>query len=340
MIPSVNAKTNETAGIVMDLNTGRILYAKNENKKQLIASTTKIMTAIIAIEKGELNKKITVGSEVLKMYGTNIYIEVGEEITLLDLIYGLLLRSGNDASVAIANSISKSETEFVKEMNKMALKLGMKNTFFENPHGLDEETKNYSTAYDMAILMKYAYKNELYRKISATKKYETKTTKKKYLWYNRNKLLSNYEFCTGGKNGYTPNAGKTLVTTAKKNEMELVAVTLNDENIYETQKKLYETMFKEYKNYKIIEKSNFFIDKNFINKEYYLKNDYIYPLKEDEIDKVTTIVNINNKNSEKVGKIDIFLSNKKIGTIPIYEKRSKKKEANTLLEKLKSLIFR
>ena len=147
----------------MDLTTGRILYDNQSNKKQLIASTTKIMTAIIAIEQGDLNEKIIIGNEILKMYGTNIYIEVGEKIKLIDLLYGLLLRSGNDAAIAIATAISNTEEEFVNEMNKMAEKLGMKNTVFENPHGLDEETKNYSTAYDMAILMKYANKNKIYK---------------------------------------------------------------------------------------------------------------------------------------------------------------------------------
>ena len=230
-MPTTKAESKKTSGIVMDLTTGRILYDNQSNKKQLIASTTKIMTAIIAIEQGDLNEKIIIGNEILKMYGTNIYIEVGEKIKLIDLLYGLLLRSGNDAAIAIATAISNTEEEFVNEMNKMAEKLGMKNTVFENPHGLDEETKNYSTAYDMAILMKYANKNKIYKKISSTTKYETKTTNKIYLWYNRNKLLTNYEYCTGGKNGYTPSAGKTLVTTAKKNEMELVAVTLNDNNI-------------------------------------------------------------------------------------------------------------
>ena len=205
-------------------------------------------------------------------------------------------------------------------MNKMAEKLGMKNTVFENSHGLDEKTKNYSTAYDMAILMKYANKNKIYKKISSTTKYETKTTNKIYLWYNRNKLLTNYEYCTGGKNGYTPSAGKTLVTTAEKNGMQLVTVTLNDNNIYETQKRLYEKIFNDYQNYKIIDKENFFIDKNFINIDYYLKQDFIYPLTKEEIDEIVTVVKINNKDSKKIGVIDIFLSEKKIGSIPIYRK--------------------
>ena len=338
-IPTIYAESKKTTGIVMDLKTGRILYENQSTEKQLIASTTKIMTAIIAIEKGELNKSVIIGNEILKMYGTNIYIEVGEEIKLIDLLYGLLLRSGNDAAVAIAVAVSKTEEEFVNEMNKMSEKLGMKNTFFQNPHGLDEKTKNYSTAYDMALLMKYANKNKIFKKISSTKIYETTTKNKKYLWYNRNKLLNNYEYCTGGKNGYTPSAGKTLVTTAEKDGMELVAVTLNDNNIYETQKKLYEKIFEEYKNYKIIDKKKFVIDQNFIDTDYFIKQDFIYPLTTEEKDNIETIVSITNTNSKEIGKIDIYLSDRKIGTVPIYRKIKEKKEVNSLLKKIKLFIF-
>ena len=155
---TVSADTAKST-IVMDLDSGRILYEKNANQKRLIASITKIMTAIVAIEEGDLTEKITVGEEVLSMYGTNIYVEVGEKMKLRDLLYGLLLRSGNDASVVIAKAIAGSEEKFVNLMNKKAQEIGMKNTIFKNPHGLDEETENYSTAYDMALLSKYAYKN-------------------------------------------------------------------------------------------------------------------------------------------------------------------------------------
>ena len=154
----------------MDLDSGRILYENNPNRKMLIASITKIMTAIVAIENGDLTKEITVGDEVLSMYGTNIYVEVGEKMKLRDLLYGLLLRSGNDASVVIAKAVGGSEEKFVELMNKKAKEIGMKNTIFRNPHGLDEETENYSTAYDMALLSRYAYKNKTYRNIVSTNK--------------------------------------------------------------------------------------------------------------------------------------------------------------------------
>ena len=156
------------SSIIVDLNSGRVLYENNADEERLIASITKIMTCIIAIEEGDLDKEIKAGEEILKMYGTSIYLELNEKMKLIDLLYGLMLRSGNDASVVIAKTVAGSEEDFVKMMNKKAKEIGMTNTTFSNPHGLDEETKNYSTARDMAKLSRYAYKNKTYRKIIGT----------------------------------------------------------------------------------------------------------------------------------------------------------------------------
>ena len=339
LIPVPRAQSNSSSSIVMDITSGRVLYEKNSHEKKLIASTTKILTAIIVLENAELNEYVQIGQEVLKMYGTNIYIEVGEKIKIIDLLYGLLLRSGNDAAVALAIATSGSEEKFIEEMNKKAKEIGMKNSLFLNPHGLDEETKNYSTAYDMALLMQYAYKNEIYNTISQTQKYIATTDKKTYLWYNRNKLLSNYEYCTGGKNGYTPTAGKTLVSTAKKNNMEVLIVTLNDNQIYTTHENLYEKIFSEYKNYKIIDKDEFYLDKNFVSEEVYLKNDFYYPLKEEEIEKIKTIVSIPKNNFSKKGNIIIYLNEQEIGKLPIYVSEKEKREEK-FFSKLKKLFIR
>lgn len=340
LFPTVTAQDTSKSSIVMDIDSGRILYEKNAHDKRLIASTTKILTAVVTLENiKDLNKEIEIGEEVLKMYGTNIYIEVGEKMKIIDLLYGLLLRSGNDAAVALAVAVSGSEEKFVQQMNVKAQEIGMKNSIFLNPHGLDEETKNYSTAYDMALLMKYAYQNEIYRKISGTKKITVSTGNKTYLWYNRNKLLDSYQYCTGGKNGYTPSAGKTLVTTATKDKLNLLVVTLNDGNIYTTHKNLYEMSFNKYKNYKIIDKETFRVDQNFVEDKLYIKKDFYYPLTEEELDKIKTVVSINNSNKTKKGQITIYLDNKKIGNIPIYKKeKSPKKES--FYSKIKSLFTR
>ena len=128
---SIKPVMASTSSIVMDLNTGRILYQKNIKEKKLIASTTKILTAIVTLENAPLEKEVTIGEEVLKMYGTNIYVEVGEKMKIKDLLYGLLLRSGNDAAIALAVAVSGSEEEFVKLMNKKAQEIGMKDSIFE-----------------------------------------------------------------------------------------------------------------------------------------------------------------------------------------------------------------
>lgn len=337
LLLNVYADTSKSS-IVMEMNTKRILYQKNANTKSLIASTTKIMTAIITIENTNLDEIVTVGKEILEMYGTNIYIEVGEKIKVKDLLYGLLLRSGNDAAIVLANYVGNKEEKFVEMMNIKAKELGMQNTTFENPHGLDDNTKNYSTAYDMAILSSYANKNKIYRQISKTKNYKTSTTNKSYIWYNRNKLLSQYEHCTGGKNGYTPKAGRTLVTTASKNNMDLTTVTLNDNNEYDTHIELYNKIFSKYKMYKIIDKEKFKISKEIYDGKVSIKESYYYPLTENEKDNITTEIIINKQEPEIIGYINVKLYEKTIGTINIY-KQDIKKENQTIFQRLKSYLF-
>ena len=317
-----------TSTIVMDIDSGRILYQKNSNEHRLIASITKIMTATLALESGKLEENVTAGEEVLKMYGTSIYMQMGETMTLEDLVYGLMLRSGNDAAVVIANYLAGSEEEFVKQMNQKAKEIGMTNTNFENSHGLDEETQNYSTAKDMALLSRYAYKNlETYREISGTYKHIVKTEDKTYLWYNRNKLLNSYEYCTGGKNGYTPSAGKTLVTTAEKDGLRLTIVTLNDGNEYENHKNLYEEMFDQYDLYQIIDKDSFSFSDEKLNGTAYIKESFYYPLTEEEAENTQIIAQMDPTiQTGKIGNISIRLYQEEIKKIPIYLKKAEKKK--------------
>ena len=313
------------SSIVMDLDSGRVLYQNNADEERLIASITKIMTCIIAIEERDLNSEVEAGEEILKMYGTSIYLELNEKMKLIDLLYGLMLRSGNDASVVIAKAVAGSEDEFVKLMNKKAKELGMTNTTFSNPHGLDEETKNYSTARDMAKLTSYAYKNKTYRKITGTEEYRVKTDNKSYLWYNRMKLLGDYKYCTGGKNGYTPSAGKTLVTTHKKGDLKITVVTLDDNDEYNNHERLAEYIFDNYSNYNIVDKKDF--DLVLDDNKYYVKKSFTYPLTEDEKDNVKVLASIDDSlNSGKVGNIKISLNNKTLKKIPIYIEEKKKKE--------------
>ena len=334
------AKDTSKSSIVMDMNTKRVLYEKNSNEKRLIASTTKIMTAILTIENSNINDKVEVGNEILSMYGTNIYLEIGEKIKIKDLLYGLLLRSGNDASVVLAKYIGGTEENFVKMMNNKAEELGMTNTVFSNPHGLDDYTKNYSTAYDMALLSSYANQNKTYRIISGTQKYTTQTDNKSYLWYNRNKLLSTYEYCTGGKNGYTPDAGRTLVTTAKKDKLSLTIVTLNDPNEYNTHQNLYNQIYKKYKMYKIIDKNNFKISKELYSGKIKLSNSFYYPLTNKEKQNIKTEITIleQTKATSQIGYVKIKLGENVIGIVDIY-KNEEKKEDISIFNKIKNYLF-
>lgn len=315
--------------IVMDIDSGRILYEKNINEKLLIASTTKIMTCIITLENSNIEDFITVGDEVLKMYGTNMYIEKGEKIKIKDLLYGLMLRSGNDAAETLAYN-TLGYDEFIKKMNDKAKEIGMKNTLFLNPHGLDESTENYSTAYDMALLSRYAYKNLIYRKIISTNKYVTKSNIKSYVFYNRMGLLNNYKYCVGGKNGYTPRAGKSLVSYAKKDDLVLSIVSLDDSSIYDNHISLYNKYFKKYKNYKILDKDDFNVG------NYYIKKSFIYPLSLEEVDRVTTLVKIDSK--KEIGEVTIRIDNEIIGSIKLYKKDKIKKEKKSLFEKYLKLF--
>ena len=320
--------------IIMDIDSGRILYQNNINQKKLIASTTKIMTCIIVLENSNIESSIKVGDEILSMYGTNIYIEKGEILKIRDLLYGLMLRSGNDAAITLAYN-TLGYDEFINKMNEKAKEIGMKNTLFNNPHGLDDETKNYSTAYDMALLSRYAYNNPIYRKIISTKKYSTKSNIKSYVWYNRMSLLNNYKNCVGGKNGYTPRAGKSLVSYAKNDGLTLTIISLDDPSIYENHKNLYNEYFSKYTNYTIIEKGDYFIDNN----NYYVNKSFNYPLTKEETTMIKTLVKLDYESiNKKKGEINIYFNDKTIGSINIYGKDKIKKEKNNLLKKIISLF--
>jgi D-alanyl-D-alanine carboxypeptidase len=217
------------AAILFDAASGRVLYEKNANDERLIASLTKIMTAIVAIENGKLEELVTVGPGAVGVEGSSIYLKQGERIPLLTLLYGLMLRSGNDAAVAIAEHIGGSVEGFVYMMNEKAESLGLANTRFANPHGLDQED-HYSSARDLAVLTAYALKNPVFQEIVKT---EVKTVpwpgeKWHRKFYNKNKLLRFYEWADGVKTGYTKKAHRTLVASATKDGHQLITVTLDD----------------------------------------------------------------------------------------------------------------
>lgn len=222
---AVYAETYARSYIVMEQNSGKILEGKDIHLRRSVASISKIMTAIIALESANLFECVVIGDEINNAVGSSLYLEKGTKITVIDLVYGLLLRSGNDAACAIAKHVGKTEKLFVEKMNKKACELHMKDSLFLNPHGLDiDDGGNVSSAYDMGLLMRYCLDNQLFRKIASSKSY---LNKQKGLWVNKHKLIQKYEYATGGKTGYTAKARRTLVTSAKKDDLEIIVVTLD-----------------------------------------------------------------------------------------------------------------
>lgn len=329
----INVFATNTSTIVMDVDTGRILYENNAYEKKLIASTTKIMTFVVAYEYASdfLDVSIEAGDEILKMYGTSIYISLHEKMLLRDLLYGLMLRSGNDAAMVIANFVGGSEEGFVKLMNQKAKAIGMNNTVFSNPHGLDEVTKNYSTAYDMALLSRYALKIPFYQKVTSTKYYNVSTNEKAYSWINRNKMLFTYPNLVSGKTGYTPSAGRCLVTSAKMNNLHLTIVTINDANHYETERVLYDEMFHKYQKTNILSKESFSLQYPGL----YIKNNLFYPLKNNEKKDINIKLIMNDNNNE----IKVFLKNKEILKERVYqEEKENNINKKNLFVKLKNFF--
>ena len=226
-IPCRAVGVSAVSAVLIDGFSGRVIYEKNANSKMSMASTTKIMTALCAIENSQLDKKITVNPAAVGVEGSSIYLKNGERLTIRELVYGLMLSSGNDAAVAIAYAVSGSIESFAELMNKTAGKIGVKNTHFVNPNGLDAEG-HYTTAYDLAQISAYAMKNEEFRKIVSTYRttisYEGQGYDRQLK--NHNKLLKMYDGCIGVKTGFTKKSGRCLVSAAEKNGVTLVAVTL------------------------------------------------------------------------------------------------------------------
>lgn len=331
---NINAySTNAKAVVLMDMDSKRVIYSKNPHYTQSVASISKIMTAIVAIENGKLNKEVIVGDEVLKAYGSALYLKVGEQIKLQDLIYGLMLRSGNDAALVIAKEVAGSEKKFVELMNEKAKKLNMEDTIFRNPHGLDKEDGgNLSSAYDMAILMSYAMKNKEFQEIVKTKKHKIKTNKNVYMWKNKNKLLFNYKYTIGGKTGFTEKARRTLATAASYNDLNLAVITIQDSTDFKDHQMLYEQAFDSYESYEILKKGNISIlGENYYNdSELYIKNNFKYPLTLSEKETLILKFRIEKKkkikSGDKVGFVEVTVGNKKVHSEDIYVKTIKKEK--------------
>lgn len=258
----INANTNIDSSakgmVVLEGNTNTILYGQNEHEKMPMASTTKIITAILAIENCEdLDRKIKISDRAVGIEGTSIYIKSGEELSMRELLYGLILASGNDCAVAIAESLG-GEEKFVNMMNEFALSLGLKNTHFDNPHGLDSDT-HYTSAYDLAIMTSYALDNETFRDIVSTERMvipKSDLYQARYLKH-KNKLLFLDDNCIGVKTGFTDNAGRCLVNAHEENGMQIISVVLNCQPMFDECKRLTDMALENYMMKEFISPYNF-----------------------------------------------------------------------------------
>jgi D-alanyl-D-alanine carboxypeptidase len=235
--------------VVMDASSGRVLWEKNSHEPGRIASTTKLLTALVALESGHgMEEVVTIDGQWAGAEGSSIYLRAGEQVTLETLLYGLLLCSGNDAAIAVAGYFGGSVEQFVAQMNDKAEALGMSDSHFSNPNGLDQEG-HYASAYDMALLARACLQNEALAKIAATRS----ITMGGRTFVNHNKLLWRYPGCVGLKTGYTEKAGRTLVSAAERDGLTLICVTLNDPNDWADHAALLDAGFAQYESRTLVQ---------------------------------------------------------------------------------------
>lgn len=348
----VGAATGVSAAsaVLIEQKSGRVLFEKDAHTKRRIASITKIMTAILAIESGKMNKYVKVSEQATRAEGSSVYLKPGEKIKLNDLVYGLMLRSGNDTAVAIAEYVGGSVDGFAYLMNQKAREIGMYDTHFANPHGLDDHENHYSTAYDMAILMRYAMQNKTFQKISGTKVYRAPNPTEDWdrVWKNKNRLLTKYKYATGGKTGYTKRAKRTLVTTASKGDMDLIAVTLNDSDDWNDHISMYENGFKDFDMAEVLTKGKVDISKNKLYKGHlFLKKSIVYPVTSKEMDQFSIKYKmekprkslIASNKEDIVGKAEVYLNGRVVEEEPIYYEKVQKKEKKRLLNSIKEMFL-
>ena len=333
--PTINSRRYA----IYDRLSGRCIYGKDENKQTAMASTTKIMTAIIVVENCKLEDIVTITAKAAGTGGSTLGINKDDKITVNDLLYGLMLRSGNDAAVALAIHTAGSVEEFANMMNQKAKQLNLKNTHFVTPHGLDNE-EHYTTAYELAKITDYALKNKTIAKIVATKSTTIYINEMPRQINNTNELLGNVEGVYGVKTGFTNNAGRCLVTSVKRGDMDLIVVVLGADTRKDRAKdsmKLIEYAFKKYRVinveeiinkefelWKQINENRIYIDKGTTNVELELEDIKIKKLTGEnepkiEINAVSNLVAPVEK-EKRIGTLTVKIGNEIIEEIEIKTK--------------------
>lgn len=322
------------SAVVIEQSTGRVLYSKNADAHLPMASTTKIMTAICAIENGNLEDEVPISAHAATTEGSSMYLQEGEKMNLEELLYGLMLSSGNDAAVAIAEHFGGNEA-FVEMMNQKTKEVGALDTNFANPNGLPDES-HYSTAHDMARITAYGLKNSEFAKIVSSKTYKVQGEGKAYprQLTNHNKLLGMCKGCIGVKTGFTKAAGRCLVSACERDGMTLICVTLNAPDDWRDHCNLYDTLFSEYKMKKIINSGQRIKEISVENSETdkiiaVADRDVYYPLSSGEkidvkINSTDNLIAPVNKD-EMCGEMLLFLNDREIGRMGLLTDRKAEK---------------
>lgn len=306
------------SAVVLEASTGRVLYEKNAHEKMPMASTTKVMTALVALEYGNMNDIVTVSSNASGVEGSSIWLSAGEKMTLSEMLYGLMLASGNDAAVAIAEHIGGSVDAFIDLMNKKAQEIGAYDTHFCNPNGLPVKD-HYTTAYDLALISAYAMRNPAFCEI-------VKTQYKTLPWEghewdrvvkNKNKILWKYEGGNGIKTGFTKEAGRCLAAAAQRDNMQLVSVVLSAPNMFEDCMALMDYGFDHYQNKVIVHEGEFIGDVAVTDGmqdsfPVYTGVDISYPLTEEEYAQIQKTVHLEEKVAAPVNKGQV------VGTVALW----------------------
>lgn len=306
--------------VVIEADSRRVLNDKNKDERLAMASTTKIMTALVTCKNvKDFDEVVAINDNAVGIEGTSMYLKKGEKLTVKELLYGLMLPSGNDAAMALAYYVGGSEEKFVEMMNEQAKELNLQNTHFENPHGLDADG-HYTSAYDLAIITAEALKNDTFKEIVSTKNIRVTGSKENEPRFlsNKNKLLKTLDGCTGVKTGFTDNAGRCFVCSCTRDGMTLISVVLNCGPMFEESAKLLNTCFEKYKMREILEPyaqgENIKVsngESDFV--QTVTKHGFTYPLTDEEFNNIKIVRNQPEildapvVKEQKIGEIEIYL---------------------------------
>ncbi len=328
-IPGINAYAiadSAKSACVINSLTGDVVFSKNMNERLPMASTTKIMTAILAIELCDMDEVITVSRNAALQEGSSAYLREGSQLYMRDVLYGLMLNSGNDAAVAIAEHICGDEDSFVELMNEKAAEMGLRDTHFVTPNGLPDE-EHFTTARELAQIAAFAMLFPEFREIVSTRTMQLNPLNSEETLYfsNHNKMLSLYEGANGVKTGFTKDAGRCLVSSAERDNMEFIAVTLNDANDWNDHIQMLDYAFSEHYPKKVIKAGTNIKTASIDGKSYSMvaESDFIIPFKEHDKVKVELVAHIADNLAspinagEKVGIIEVRCNDRSIGEVNI-----------------------